>query len=203
MHLGRSEGVFTSKKNQSSASSVAPISGVNDDCYVHYYIQQHNTPIGNRLGDIPVYTCSGVKTMAGCWQLTQGESRVKHQFQSTICDSCGLVVEHCVSSANGCGINSQGTHTDKKCIAWMHCKLLWIKASAKCINVNNRGRGLCRTTSLCQKSVNSLIWDWRVYYLWGLKKKHWVDFYYYRVAVYKHISVQTTWKREVCIRWSL
>ncbi len=30
------------------------------------------------------------------------------------------------------------THTDKKCIAWMHCKSLWIKASAKCINVNKR-----------------------------------------------------------------
>ncbi len=28
------------------------------------------------------------------------------------------------------------THTDKKCIAWMHCKSLWIKVSAKCINVN-------------------------------------------------------------------
>jgi len=25
----------------------------------------------------------------------------------------------------------------KKCIAWMHCKSLWIKASAKCINVND------------------------------------------------------------------
>ncbi len=24
----------------------------------------------------------------------------------------------------------------KKCISWMHCKSLWIKASAKCINVN-------------------------------------------------------------------
>ncbi len=28
------------------------------------------------------------------------------------------------------------TYTDNKCIAWMHCKSLWIKASAKCINVN-------------------------------------------------------------------
>ncbi len=28
------------------------------------------------------------------------------------------------------------THTDKKCITWMHCKSLWIIASAKCINVN-------------------------------------------------------------------
>ncbi len=36
----------------------------------------------------------------------------------------------------GCGFNSQGTHTDNKWITWMHCKLLWIKASAKCINVN-------------------------------------------------------------------
>ncbi len=29
------------------------------------------------------------------------------------------------------------THTDKKCIARMHCMSLWIKASAKCINVNS------------------------------------------------------------------
>ncbi len=29
------------------------------------------------------------------------------------------------------------THTDKRTrIAWMHCKSLWIKASAECINVN-------------------------------------------------------------------
>ncbi len=42
---------------------------------------------------------------------------------------CGSVVEHCVSSTNGCGFNSQGTHTDEN-------KSLWIKASAKCINVN-------------------------------------------------------------------
>ncbi len=27
-------------------------------------------------------------------------------------------------------------HTYKTCITWMHCKSLWIKASAKCINVN-------------------------------------------------------------------
>ncbi len=29
-------------------------------------------------------------------------------------------------------------HSDKTCISWMHCKSLWIKASAKCINVNVR-----------------------------------------------------------------
>ncbi len=46
--------------------------------------------------------------------------------------SCGSVLEHCVSSAKGCGFNSQGTHIlQKKCIAWMHCKSLWIKVSAK------------------------------------------------------------------------
>ncbi len=27
--------------------------------------------------------------------------------------SCGSVVEHCVSSAKGCGFDSQGTHTGK------------------------------------------------------------------------------------------
>ncbi len=50
---------------------------------------------------------------------------------------CGSVVEHCISSAKGCGFNSQGTHIlIKKRIARMHCKSLWIKASAKCINVS-------------------------------------------------------------------
>ncbi len=42
-------------------------------------------------------------------------------------------LEHCVSS----GFDSQGTHVlTKTCIAWMQCKSLWIKASAKCLNVN-------------------------------------------------------------------
>ncbi len=35
--------------------------------------------------------------------------------------SCGSVVEHCVSSARGCGFSCQETHIlTKKCIAWMH-----------------------------------------------------------------------------------
>ncbi len=51
--------------------------------------------------------------------------------------SCGSVVEHCISSTKGCGFNFQRTHTDKKCIARLHFKLLWIKSSAKCINVNH------------------------------------------------------------------
>ncbi len=50
--------------------------GVNDDCYVHYYIQQQNF---NRLGDILVYTCSGVETMVDCLQLTQSGSMLKWQ----------------------------------------------------------------------------------------------------------------------------
>ncbi len=51
--------------------------------------------------------------------------------------SCGSVVEHCISSAKVVGsIPREHTYWQKKCIAWMHCKSLWIQASAKCINVN-------------------------------------------------------------------
>ncbi len=70
------------------------------------------------------------------------------------------------------------------------------------------GRGLCRTTSVCQESVNGLIWE-RGYYLWGMgifKKKTLGDLYHYRVVVYtlpRHISVQTTCKNLFCIRWPL
>ncbi len=46
-------------------------------------------------------------------------------------------LEHCVSSAKVVGsIPREQTYWQYKCIAWMHCKSLWIKASAKCINVN-------------------------------------------------------------------
>ncbi len=46
-------------------------------------------------------------------------------------------LEHCVSSAKVVGsIPTEHILTKKNCIAWMHCKSLWIKASAKCINVN-------------------------------------------------------------------
>ncbi len=37
------------------------------------------------------------------------------------------------------------------------------------VSINNCGRGLCRTTSLCQESVNGLICE-RGYYLGGFKK---------------------------------
>ncbi len=43
--------------------------------------------------------------------------------------SCGSVVEHCVSSSKRWWVQFPGnTHTDNKCISWMHCKSLWIKA---------------------------------------------------------------------------
>ncbi len=44
-------------------------------------------------------------------------------------------LEHCVNSAKLVGsIPREHTHTywQYKCIAWMHCKSLWIKASAIC-----------------------------------------------------------------------
>ncbi len=42
-------------------------------------------------------------------------------------------LEHCVSSAKVVGsIPREHTYWQYKCIAWMHCKSLWIKASAKC-----------------------------------------------------------------------
>ncbi len=44
---------------------------------------------------------------------------------------CGSVVEHCVV-----GLIPREHILTKKCIAWIHCKSLWIKASAKCIHVN-------------------------------------------------------------------
>ncbi len=46
-------------------------------------------------------------------------------------------LEHCVSIAKLVGsIPRKQTFWQYKCIAWMHCKLLWIKASAKCTHVN-------------------------------------------------------------------
>ncbi len=42
-------------------------------------------------------------------------------------------LEYCVSSAKVVGsIPREHTYWQYKCICWMHCKSLWIKASAKC-----------------------------------------------------------------------
>ncbi len=49
-----------------------------------------------------------------------------------------------------CGFDSQGTHVlTKICIA---CKLLWIKASAKCINVSE-GRWLITVIQFGERIV--------------------------------------------------
>ncbi len=57
------------------------------------------------------------------------------------------MVEHCVSS-------TQKKYWQCKCRAWMHCKSLWIKVSAKCINVNvnfcSRPTLLAFTHAICQ-----------------------------------------------------
>ncbi len=47
-------------------------------------------------------------------------------------------LEHCVSSAKVVGSFPREHVLTKICIAWMHCKSLWIKASAKCINVQHK-----------------------------------------------------------------
>ncbi len=49
--------------------------------------------------------------------------------------SCGSVVEHCVSSAKGCGFNSQGTHLLIKTKEMYSLNKLWIKASAECMHI--------------------------------------------------------------------
>ncbi len=67
-------------------------------------------------------------------------------------------LEHCVSSSKVVGsIPREHMYWQYKCIAWMHCKSLWIKASAKCINVNgilpcgpvSKGRGSCSASVCC------------------------------------------------------
>ncbi len=57
----------------------------------------------------------------------------KHFFFNNC--SCGSVVRALRQQRKGCGFDSQGTHVlkKKKSITCMHCKSLWIKASAKCI----------------------------------------------------------------------
>ncbi len=46
---------------------------------------------------------------------------------------CGSVVEHCVNRAKVVGsIPREHTYSQYKCMAWMHYKSLWIKASDKC-----------------------------------------------------------------------
>ncbi len=108
-----------------------------------------------------------------------------HRFNKVfVACSCGSVVEHCIMSANVVGsIPREHTYWQYKCIAWMHCKSLWIKASAKCINVNVfetflrdfgslldwdlvTGGHLSKVNSLsCSRNQYEIIWAlWHVHY---------------------------------------
>ncbi len=52
------------------------------------------------------------------------------------------------------------THTDKICIAWMHCKSLWIKASAKWLKCKCKYKILMfsyKTTGAAPIYLNSLV----------------------------------------------
>ncbi len=61
------------------------------------------------------------------------------------------MVEHCVSSAKGCGFNSQGTHI----LTEMQCRC-GLKASAKCINVNvNRSNTQNRACHLGNMEISA------------------------------------------------
>ncbi len=84
-HLGRSGiGTFTSKTDVTlilSASSAAQMSGVNDDCYIHYYIQQQTPQSLNQdilvlksyylnstnISNVTVFCCILDQIMQACW----------------------------------------------------------------------------------------------------------------------------------------
>ncbi len=83
--------------------------------------------------------------------------------------SCGSVVEHCVSSAKVVGsIPREHIYWQYKGITWMHCKSLWIKASAKCINVYYEINTIKKTTLSRQEWVFCSDWS-RV--LWSVQKR--------------------------------
>ncbi len=92
--------------------------------------------------------------------------------------SCGSVVEYCVSSSRGCGFNSQGTHIlGKKSTAWMHCKSLRIKASAKCVNVNWLEQNN-DSAALNVEKLRVLNPFWGALYLTRRQKKNIIYFYW-------------------------
>ncbi len=69
--------------------------------------------------------------------LTGSHSAAQCSRDRVNCIPVAQWLEHCVSSAKVVGsIPREHMYWQKKCITWMHCKSLWIKASAKCININ-------------------------------------------------------------------
>ncbi len=96
----------------------------------------------------------------------------------------------CVSSANGCGFDSQGTHILMKMFNLnANCKSLWIKASAKCINVNKcRSISFLKNKNKCFRTVLynyilqlhkhfSLKYTVQIFtsFLWDILKLVWVN----------------------------
>ncbi len=121
-------------------------------------------------------------------------------------------LEHCVSSAKVVGSIPRETHvlTKKKCIASMHCKSLWIKASAKCINVN-AFQGTEKTVgfSTCFQFVISII------RCSGLRSKPYVKYIFYFSAKWlsssegtvhdndfePYLTGQSNPVRNMCLSW--
>ncbi len=96
---------------------------------------------------------------------------------------CGSVVEHCVSSAKGCGFDSQGTHILMKMYNLnANCKSLWIKASAKCINVNK-----CRSIS----------------FLKNKNKRFRTVLHNYILQLHKHFSLKYTVQIFTSFLWDI
>ncbi len=67
------------------------MSGVNDDCYIHYYIQQQNTSIAQSETFL---SSTRVDTMADSSQLTQGGSKVRQPCQSIIVGAACAELRH-------------------------------------------------------------------------------------------------------------
>ncbi len=141
MHLGRS-GSTHSLQSESNVISLRQMLEVNDDCFIHYYIQQQNTSIG----DILVFPCTGVDTMADGWQLTEGGSNVRRSCQSTIVGAA--CIEQCHSDRNlktawfekrdfNIGIKKK-----KKNTGWIFIIIGWM-----CIHTSN--------THLCSNNLKS------------------------------------------------
>ncbi len=82
MHLGRSGSTFLSKTNIIHCVFIGSDVGSKRRllCSLLHPATEHL----NCLGAILVYTCSGVKIMAVCLELTQGGSMLKWQCSSTV-----------------------------------------------------------------------------------------------------------------------
>ncbi len=83
-----------------------------------------------------------------------GESET---FCKKACVPVAQWLEHCFGSAKVVGsIPREHTYSQYKCITWMHCKSLWIKASAKCVNVYSLDWGFPRSNDKIKFCVTSL-----------------------------------------------